>query len=120
MPKSPQIERVEKRWLWVRGEVGKSPDLGCKIKLTLRSEGQMLGSDMSTKGHHVVTNLKGGWSVKRSGAERASKTFSNQTEAVSYARDIARRTRGELYIHGRDGRIRERNSYGSDSFPPKG
>ncbi|MDE0092409.1 MAG: DUF2188 domain-containing protein, partial [Oligoflexia bacterium] len=26
----------------------------------------------------------------------------------------------ELSIHGRNGRIREKNSYGSDPFPPKG
>ena len=26
----------------------------------------------------------------------------------------------ELYIHGRDGRIRERSSYGADPHPPKG
>jgi hypothetical protein len=25
-----------------------------------------------------------------------------------------------LYIHGQDGRIRERNSYGNDPYPPKG
>lgn len=75
---------------------------------------------MATKGHHVVTNLNGGWSVIRSGAERASKTFSTQQDAVGYARDAARKSQGELYVHGRDGRIRERNSYGRDPFPPKG
>lgn len=26
----------------------------------------------------------------------------------------------ELFIHGRNGRIRERDSYGNDQFPPKG
>ncbi|MEQ9568321.1 MAG: DUF2188 domain-containing protein, partial [Pseudomonadales bacterium] len=26
----------------------------------------------------------------------------------------------ELYIHGKDGRIRERNTYGKDPFPPRG
>ncbi|WP_268245296.1 DUF2188 domain-containing protein [Vulcaniibacterium thermophilum] len=28
--------------------------------------------------------------------------------------------RSELFIQGRDGQIRERNSYGDDPFPPKG
>jgi len=26
----------------------------------------------------------------------------------------------ELYVHGQDGRIRERSSFGKDVFPPKG
>ena len=27
---------------------------------------------------------------------------------------------GEVFIHGRDGKIRERNTYGHDPFPPQG
>ena len=68
----------------------------------------------------VVTNLRGGWSVRRSGSARASKTFGTQREAIDYARGTARKSSGELYIHGRDGRIRERNSYGGDPYPPRG
>ena len=34
--------------------------------------------------------------------------------------DIARNQHTEVYIHGRDGRIRERDSYGNDPYPPKG
>ncbi|MFC3268349.1 DUF2188 domain-containing protein [Vulcaniibacterium thermophilum] len=36
------------------------------------------------------------------------------------ARGIAINQRSELFIQGRDGQIRERNSYGDDPFPPKG
>jgi hypothetical protein len=75
---------------------------------------------MPIKGHHVVTNPDGGWSVRRSGAAKASKTFGTQRDAVDFARDQARRQNGELYVHGRNGQIRKRNSYGKDSFPPKG
>lgn len=75
---------------------------------------------MSKKGTHVVTNPNGGWSVRKSGASRASKIFGTQNEAVQYARSSAKKALGELYIHGEDGRIRERNSYGQDPFPPKG
>ena len=74
---------------------------------------------MSRKGQHVVPSGDK-WSVRRAGAARASGTFDTQHEAVERAREIARNQGTELYIHGRDGRIRERNSYGSDPFPPKG
>lgn len=74
---------------------------------------------MSKKGQHVVPNGDG-WSVRKAGASRASGTFKTQGEAIEKARDIAQTQRTELYIHGRDGRIRERNSYGRDPMPPKG
>lgn len=72
-----------------------------------------------SKGQHVVPNA-GKWSVKRAGAVKASSTHATQAEAISAAVKIARNQKTELYVHGRDGRIRERNSYGNDSYPPKG
>lgn len=75
---------------------------------------------MSKKSQHVVSNSKGGWDVKRSGAERASKHFGTQAEAIQWAREIAKNQKSELYVHGEDGKIREKNSYGNDSCPPKG
>jgi len=74
---------------------------------------------MTKKAQHVVPN-GGKWSVRRTGAERVSGTFSTQNEAIERARNLARSQETELYIHGRDGRIRERTSYGRDPFPPKG
>ena len=74
---------------------------------------------MSTKGQHVLPS-GGKWRVVRSGASRASGMYETQHEAVEKARELARNQETELYIHGRDGRIRERSSYGRDPFPPKG
>ena len=74
---------------------------------------------MSKKGQHVVPNGDK-WSIRRAGASRASGTYSTQQEAVRRAKDIAQSQRTELFIHGRDGRIRERNTYGRDPHPPKG
>ena len=74
---------------------------------------------MSKPGQHVVPNGSK-WSVRKAGASRASGSFKTQQEAVKEATKIAKNQRTELYIHGKDGRIRERNSYGSDSHPPKG
>ncbi|MDW4550514.1 DUF2188 domain-containing protein [Defluviimonas sp. D31] len=74
---------------------------------------------MASKGQHVVPN-GGKWSVRRAGAERASGTYSTQREAIEKAREIAKNQGTELYIHGRDGRIRERSTFGKDPHPPKG
>ncbi|SDA28156.1 hypothetical protein SAMN05216315_1373 [Nitrosospira sp. Nsp18] len=43
-----------------------------------------------------------------------------QREAIDRARGIAVNQQSELLIQGRDGQIRERNSYGDDLFPPEG
>jgi len=73
---------------------------------------------MSRRGQHVVPS-QGKWTVRSSGAKRASGTFETQQEAVDDARRKARREGAELYIHGRDGRIRERSSFGDDAQPPR-
>ena len=74
---------------------------------------------MPTKGQHVVPNGNK-WKVRKAGASKASGTYRTQKEAIQEARKLAQNQKTELYIHGRDGRIRERNTYGRDPFPPKG
>ena len=74
---------------------------------------------MSKKGQHVVPGISG-WSVKKAGSSRATSVHATQAEAIAAATQIARNQKTELYIQGRDGRIRERNSYGNDPHPPKG
>ena len=71
-------------------------------------------------GVHVVPRSGGGWAVERGGAERASKVTRTQEQAIKAGKKIAERGRDELLIHGEDGRIREKNSYGNDPYPPKG
>ncbi|MBI4922899.1 MAG: DUF2188 domain-containing protein [Devosia nanyangense] len=65
---------------------------------------------MSSKSQHVIPG-GGKWRVVRSGATRASGTFETQEEAIARARELARSEHSELYVHGSDGRIRERSSY---------
>ena len=74
---------------------------------------------MPRRAQHVVSR-NGKWAVRRTGADRVTRRFDTQRDAIEAARDIARNQGTELYIHGRDGRIRERESYGSDPFPPQG
>lgn len=74
---------------------------------------------MTKRNQHVVPR-NDGWAVKGAGAERATVVVNTQQEAIERARNIARYQGTELLIHGRDGRIRERDSHGKDEFPPKG
>lgn len=74
---------------------------------------------MSDKNQHVVPHPRG-WAVKGAGNERASSVHSTQKAAEAAARQTAMRNQSEVLIHGRNGRIRERNTYGNDPHPPKG
>lgn len=74
---------------------------------------------MDTKNQHVVPH-KRGWAVKRAGNPRASSVYNTQREAINAARKAAIRQSSEMVVHGKNGRIRERSTYGRDPFPPKG
>lgn len=74
---------------------------------------------MAGKNQHVVRNGKQ-WCVRGAGNSKRTATFETQGEAIDRGRDIARNQGSELIIHGRNGRIRDRNSYGNDPYPPKG
>lgn len=73
-----------------------------------------------SKNQHVTPHPKGGWQVKGAGNKRATVITNTQSEARTIARNIAIKNQSELIVHGTNGRIREKNSYGSDSCPPKG
>lgn len=73
---------------------------------------------MSKKNQHVTPHSNG-WAVQGAGSERATSVYDTQPEAIDRAREISRNQETESLIHGRDGRIRARDSYGNDDFPPK-
>jgi uncharacterized protein YdaT len=70
------------------------------------------------KNQHVVPH-GGKWAVKGDGNRRVSRVTSTQQDAIKVAREIARRQGSDVVIHGRDGRIPDKDSYGSDPFPPR-
>ena len=72
-----------------------------------------------SKNQHVVPNGDG-WAVRGAGSSRATSVHQTQQEAIRAAREIAKNQQSELFIHNREGQIRERNSYGNDPHPPKG
>jgi hypothetical protein len=74
---------------------------------------------MSKKNQHVVPHERG-WAVKGEGNDRASSVHTTQASAITAGRETAINQGSELFVHGANGQIRARNSYGNDPYPPKG
>ena len=74
---------------------------------------------MTTKNQHVMPHPGGGWSVRSSGAARASRVFDSQTAAVGFAKDVAKRSGTELFVHGKDGMVETHRTFGRDRAVPK-
>lgn len=74
---------------------------------------------MAGKNYHVVRRGDG-WGVRGEGNTRDSSHHRTQADAINAGRELAQGQRSELFIHGRDGKFRERYSYGNDPFPPEG
>lgn len=72
------------------------------------------------KNQHVTPHPDGGWQVKGEGNSRATYRTDTQAEAIELGRGISQNQGSELFIHGTNGQIRERNSYGNDPYPPRG
>jgi len=76
---------------------------------------------MPGKSHHVVPNKdRGGWDIKKGGTDKAIKHTDTKKEAVDKARDISINQKSELYIHGKDGVIQQKDSHGNDPESSKG
>lgn len=71
------------------------------------------------KNQHVVPR-DGGWAIVGAGNGKATAVHDKQSDAIDQGRGIARNQESELLIHGRDGKIRERDSHGNDSPKRKG
>lgn len=72
-----------------------------------------------SKNQHVVP-YKDKWAVRGEGNSRRTKVTQTQGEATQVTRKISQNQKSELLIHGQNGRIRAKNSYGNDAYPPKG
>lgn len=58
--------------------------------------------------------------MKREGGKRATVVVPTQKKAIEIAREISKNNGSELIIHRPDGRIRDKDSHGTDPYPPKG
>ncbi|GAB3879331.1 DUF2188 domain-containing protein [Hymenobacter segetis] len=71
------------------------------------------------KNTHVVPRPTG-WGVITEGASRAGVVTQTQAEAIAIARQLSINRGSEMLVHGENGRIRARNSYGNDPTRSKG
>ena len=71
------------------------------------------------KNQHVVPH-NGAWAVRGENNARVTSQHDTQGDAINAGRAIARHQHSELVIHGRDGRIRDKDSHGRDPYPPAG
>ncbi len=74
---------------------------------------------MRNKGNPHVVKRDDGWTIRREGAGRDSSKHDSQSDAINRSREIAKNIGGEVVIHDRDGKIRDKDSYGHDPHPPK-
>ena len=70
------------------------------------------------RNQHVVPR-DGEWAVKEEGNPIDTSHHRTQAEAIEAAREVARIQGSEVVIHRPDGRIRDKDSYGPDPYPPR-
>jgi hypothetical protein len=73
---------------------------------------------MSGKNQHVVPT-KNGWGVKGEGNLKKTAITETKKQAVDIAKEIAKNNKSEVVIHGKNGKIQDKDSYGNDPNPPK-
>ena len=56
----------------------------------------------------------GRWAVQTDGTQRADSLHERQSDAIQRARELADNKKTELVIKGENGRIRAKDSHGSD------
>lgn len=71
------------------------------------------------KNQHITHNPNGGWNVLGAKNSKPTKIFQTKQEAINYGRIIAINQGSELVIHGMNGKIQDKDSYGNDQCPPK-
>ena len=74
---------------------------------------------MSKDDVHVFKNEEDKWATKSNEATKAAGLFNTQKEAIDRAKEIAANKKSDVVIHGVDGKIRSKDSYGRDPNPPK-
>ena len=73
---------------------------------------------MGKKNVHVVPNGNG-WSTKLEGTDKPLSNHRTQQAASDAGKKIAQQNQSELIIHRPNGQIRDKDSFGNDSCPPK-
>ena len=60
------------------------------------------------------------WENKKEGSSVPISSHHTKENALVAAVKVSKETGVEHFIHGKNGQIQERDSYGNDPFPPRG
>lgn len=74
---------------------------------------------MGKPNYHVTPRPDGRWQVIQDNGNRPSSVHDRQSDAIGRGRELAQERGVDLRIHGRDGKIRDSDSYGNDPNPPR-
>jgi hypothetical protein len=75
----------------------------------------------STSGDVHIVRVRHDWLVRIEGWRRPHSRHINQRDAITVGRQVAKRSRSDFYVHGRDGQVRERSLYrGNESLVRSG
>lgn len=101
------------------------PQLGCASTNSNGSHGtpevitKERGEQCEPEEGHSCSPPRPNWAYKREGSDRALGVTKTQSDAIKAGREVAKKDGVELVTHGRDGKIRDSDSYGNDPSPPK-
>jgi uncharacterized protein YdaT len=70
------------------------------------------------KNLHVVPHGRK-WAVRPAGSKQHTSSHRTQKATIDRARHAAKVDKSEVVVHSRDGRIRDKDSYGNDLCPPR-
>lgn len=73
---------------------------------------------MPSRNVHTV-HSENGWTNRYENSNRALGYYDTKAEAQAAGRKKAIQNNSEHIIHGLNGRIQNKNSYGNDPFPPR-
>jgi hypothetical protein len=74
---------------------------------------------MSKGKNQYVVRHSDDWAVRGEGNKRITSKHETQKDAIKEAIEIAKKEKSEVFIQGRNGKWRDRESYGPDPCPPK-
>ena len=75
-------------------------------------------TNQKSNNYHVVPTDEG-WAVKKSGSSHNLSAHRTQRAAIDKAVSKAKVSKSEVVIHDREGKIRDKDSYGNDPHPPR-
>lgn len=73
---------------------------------------------MAKKNFHSVP-WKGDWAVKKEGTREPVSVHRTQAASEDKTRHLAKKAEVEAVFHNRRGIIKDKDSFGSDPFPPR-